>query len=219
MVGGLRWLVARRKAYRPALGVFIVAAALLLVCSGGYHMLELGADRRLMQRLDHAAIFTMIAGTFTAIHGVAFRGRWRGTFLLIVWALALTGLALKTIFFDDIPESVGLVLYLGLGGVGGLSAWGLWRSFGWAGARALIWGGAVYSTGAAYDFFRGPALIDGVIGAHEVFHLSVVIGMLLHWNSVRTLISLRDQAFDAVARRVSPKGMLPTLPGADECSP
>lgn len=177
---------------------------MLLVCSGSYHMLELGADRRLMQRLDHAAIFTMIAGTFTAIHGVAFRGRWRGTFLLIVWALALTGLAFKTIFFEDIPESIGLMLYLVLGGIGGLSAWGLWRSFGWAGARALIWGGAVYSTGAAYDFFRGPAWIDGVIGAHEVFHVSVVAGMLLHWSSVRTLIGLRDQAFDAVARRVSP---------------
>src|SRR5690606_27981470 len=129
-----------------------LAAAALFGISGTYHLLDAGgAGRAVMQRVDHAAIFVMIAGTFTAIHGVAFRDGWRRCFVALVWALAICALTLKTIFFDSMSEGGGLGLYLGLGWLGVVSAWVLWRRRGWAGVRWLLAGGLAYSIGAAYD--------------------------------------------------------------------
>jgi channel protein (hemolysin III family) len=195
LVAAIRVLsLERHRLRRAVVGVFAAATIVLFGLSGAYHMLEAnGAARAVLQRADHAAIFLMIAGTFTAVHGVAFRGRWRGTFLLVVWVLALAGLTVKTVFFHAMPEWFGLSLYLALGWVGILSAWALWQNFGWDGARALLLGGVAYSSGAAYDFFRGPAWVDGVIGAHEVFHLSVVVGAVCHWKCVSRLITLSTE--------------------------
>lgn len=179
------------RPHRAAVGVFAMAAVVLFGLSGSYHMLEVGGTARaVLRRADHAAIFTMIAGTFTAVHGVAFRGRWRWAFLAVVWFLAIAGLTLKIVFFESVSDGLGLALYLGLGWVGVLSIWALWRKFGWPGTRALVWGGLAYSAGAVYDHFGGPAWIDGVIGPHEVFHLAVLAGALLHWQSVRTLMAI-----------------------------
>ena len=184
--------------HRLALGIFVGAAVILFALSGSYHMLEGGGTgRAVLRRADHAAIFTMIAGTMTGIHGVAFRGRWRGGFLAVVWVLAITGLTLKTVFFESMSELMGLCLYLGLGWLGALSARALYRRFGSAGVQALMWGGVFYSVGALYDFFHGPALIDGVIGHHEIFHLAVVAGTLAHWQSIRTLLRLRAEQDDS----------------------
>jgi channel protein (hemolysin III family) len=190
LAAGIRLVRAgRSNANRAALAVFAVAAVALFGLSGTYHMLDQGGDgRAIMRRIDHAAIFTMIAGTFTAIHGIAFRGRWRGAFLSTVWLVSLAGLVLKTLFFDVVPEWGGLVLYLGLGWVGAVSAWALWRHHGWQGVRLLLLGGVAYSGGAAYDFLNGPVLVDGVIGPHEIFHLAVALGTFAHWRCIRTLM-------------------------------
>ncbi len=185
--------VGRSKAERVALGVFVFGAALLFGVSGTYHLLHVqGQGRAVMQVIDHAAIFVMIAGTFTAIHGVAFRGPWRRWFVAVVWVLAVTALTLKTIFFDSMAEWFSLTLYLGLGWVGIISAWVLWKRRGWSGVRWLLWGGVAYSVGAAYDFAGGPAWIEGVIGSHEVFHIAVVVGALFHLECVRVLIAATE---------------------------
>ncbi|NIR95541.1 MAG: DNA-binding protein, partial [Gammaproteobacteria bacterium] len=62
-----------------------------------------------------------IAGTFTPIHGLLFTRSLRWGILLLIWAIAITGITLKSIFFNDIAEWLGLTLYLGLGWVGALT--------------------------------------------------------------------------------------------------
>lgn len=181
IVGARLVMSVRTRVERWALLAFAFAATTLFAVSGTYHLLDRGgAPRAILQVIDHAAIFVMIAGTFTAIHGVAFRDGWRRWFVASVWALAITGLTLKTIFFDSMSEGFGLALYLGLGWLGVLSAWVLWKRRGWRGVRWLFAGGAAYSIGAAYDFAGGPQWIEGVIGAHEVFHIAVVVGAWMH---------------------------------------
>lgn len=191
----------RSPAERWALGAFALAATILFAVSGTYHLLDAdGAGRAVLQRIDHAAIFLMIAGTFTAIHGVAFRDGWRRWFVTLVWTLAITALTLKTIFFENMSERAGLALYLGLGWVGVLSAAVLWKRRGWRGVRWLFGGGLAYSIGAAYDFAAGPTWIEGVLGAHEVFHITVVIGAWMHFECVRSLM-VGDAARPATVRR------------------
>ena len=167
------------------LGVYAFACVFLLSMSGVYHMMAAGGTARaVMQRLDHAAIFVLIAGTFTPVHGLLFRGPSRWVPLVLIWAAAAAGVLLKTAFPDAVAESVGLALYLGVSWVGALSGVLLWRRHGFAFVRPLVYGGVAYSVGAVMEFLRWPTVIPGAVHAHEVFHLAVLAGAVFHYAFV-----------------------------------
>jgi channel protein (hemolysin III family) len=85
---------------------------------------------------------------------------------------------------DDVPESVGLSLYLATGWAGAVAGAVLWRWHGWAFVRPLALGGAAYTAGAAMEFLRWPVLVAGVLHPHDVFHVAVLAGALLHFAFV-----------------------------------
>jgi|GEM_PF-3453297 len=96
--------------------VFGFACVFLFSMSGVYHFLAAGSiARHVLRILDHAGIYVLIAGSFTAIHGVLFRGFMRWGIILIVWILAINGITLGTIFFDSMPESLSLIFLLSFG--------------------------------------------------------------------------------------------------------
>ena len=106
-----------------SLGVFVFATVFMLAMSGVFHLLQPGGNgRAVLQRLDHASIFVLIAGTFTPIHIILFRGWRRWAVLTLIWLLTITGLTLTTIFFHDMDERLGLLFYLGLGWLGIITA-------------------------------------------------------------------------------------------------
>jgi channel protein (hemolysin III family) len=167
------------------LSVFAFAGVLLLSLSGVYHLLEPeSSGRAVLQRLDHGAIFVLIAGTFTPVHGILFRGWLHWLPLILIWAAAIIGITLKTIFFDGVSEWLGLALYLGLGWLGVASGVLMYRRFGFAFLRPLLWGALAYTAGAVLEFLRRPILVPGVIHTHELFHLAVLIGLFCHWRFV-----------------------------------
>ena len=183
---GIFWVIRFRgqRSYRTALIVFVAGTVLMFSMSGVYHLLSEGTARAVLRRLDHAAIWLMIAGSFTAIHTFHFR-RWaRWGVLAFVWTVAINGIVFKTVYFDDFPNWLGMTLYLGFGWVGLLSAFLLIRSIGVRGTRLMVAGGLAYSIGAAIEAAQLPALIPGVVGAHELFHLGVLIGAACHWRFV-----------------------------------
>jgi channel protein (hemolysin III family) len=168
-----------------ALAVFAFSCVLLLAVSGVYHLLTPGyAGRAVMLRLDHAAIFGLIAGTFTPVYTILFRGLERWATLLFVWGVAAAGITLKTIFFTDVPEGLGVALYLGFGWVGLYSGTLLARRYGLRFIGPLAWGAAAYTIGAVLEFLYWPRLLDGVVGPHELFHLFVLAGTGCHWRFV-----------------------------------
>jgi channel protein (hemolysin III family) len=172
------------------LGVFAFSSVMLLSISGVYHLLSHGGvGRDVMLRLDHAAIFVLIAGTFTPVHGLLFHGRWRGEPLLVLWAVTVAAVTLKTVFFNSVPEWIGLSLYLGLGWVGLVSGIALWFRYGWAFIRPLTWGGIAYTIGATLDYVHWPAVIPGVIQWHELFHIAVLFGIGFHWRFIYSFAS------------------------------
>lgn len=172
---GVLWTVA----------VYVFGLLFMLSMSGVYHLLEPGrAPRAVLQRLDHAAIWVQIAGTFTPIHVVLCRGRWRGGFLALVWGLAVTGLTLKTVFFADMSPWLGTSLYIGMGWLGAVSAWHLVRLYGQRFARPLMVGGLWYTGGAILEAVGWPTPIPGVIEAHELFHVAVLVGAAVHWRLI-----------------------------------
>ncbi|XSG86173.1 MAG: PAQR family membrane homeostasis protein TrhA [Methylohalobius sp. ZOD2] len=163
--------------------VFSFTAVVLLSISGSYHLLATeGTAHQVMQRLDHAAIFAHIAGSFTPIQALFFRsGRGHWAFLALIWTLAICGIVVKVIFFTTIPEMVGLLFYLGLGWMGLGSAIALAYHYGYILIRPLVWGGLAYTLGGIADFTRWPVLIPGVVGPHEVMHVGVLAGIGGFW--------------------------------------
>jgi hemolysin III len=203
-VGGALVRTGRDRNERAALWVFVAAASLLLGFSGLYHSLEPGPLRDLMQRLDHAAIWLLIAATFTGMHAVAFRGPWRERFLGVVWIAALAGMVLEAWFFETIAEGLVLSFYLGLGWLGILSCWAL-RHHPPRVLLLLFVGGGAYTLGALYDFAHGPALVDGLVDAHALFHATVLVGVACHW-----LVLLRLTEIPVVTAAPQPRPRLVT---------
>ena len=182
-------LVARARALDALfLGVFALAAVLMLSMSGVYHMLTRpGAGAAVLFRLDKAAVFVLIAGTFTPIHAMLFHGvvRWGG--LALMWAAAATGVTLVTIFFEHVPYGLGTTLYIALGWIGGISVVVLWRRRGFRYVAPILAGGLSYTIGAILLGLGWPTIIPGVFGPHELWHIAVIIGLGLHWRFIARL--------------------------------
>jgi channel protein (hemolysin III family) len=169
-----------------SVSIFVFGVVFLLSVSGVYHLLAPGSvARAVLQRLDHAAIFVLIAASFTPIHVIVFRGISRWGILLLVWAGAVAGITLKTIYFEEVPEGLGTLLYLGLGWVGALSGYLLYRRFGFAYMVPVLVGGLAYSVGALLEYARYPVLVAGIVGPHEIFHILVLVGIFAHWVFIR----------------------------------
>jgi channel protein (hemolysin III family) len=186
---GLSLVLLRRgrgaRGRLAALAVYTFSCVFLLSMSGVYHSLTPGgAPRAVLARLDHAAIFVLIAGTYTPIIGALFVGRERWLPLVLIWLAAIAGVAIKLFYFAGLPEWVGLIFYLGLGWAGIAPGFRLWLRYGERFVRPLLWGGIAYSVGAVLEFLRRPTLVPGVIGSHEVFHLLVLVGISCHWYFV-----------------------------------
>lgn len=171
-----------------SLVIFVLGSVLLLSISGVYHLLTPGGTtRQTMRILDHAAIFILIACSFTPPHVIMFRGPQRWAVLLLVWAFAVVAITLKCFYFREMPTAVGLGMYLGMGWIGLIGGIAMWRQRGFAFIAPIFWGGVAYSIGAIMEYLDWPVVLPGVIQPHEVFHVAVLIGLALHWSFIFTI--------------------------------
>ena len=190
--------------------IFVVSAVGLLSVSGTYHMFVPGSlPREIMLRIDHVAIFLLIAGTFTPLHAMMFRGWRRWGVLSLVWSIAIVGSVLRVVFLDEVSPLANALVYLGMGWIGGLTAWLIWQS----GKRDLvlpvILGGVCYSIGAISNALIWPTLILGVWGPHETLHFAVLAGLAFHWSVTAKVIenSIKEESspsFDRNSSRETP---------------
>ncbi len=168
---------------RLAFTLFGATCMLLLATSGVYHALAHDTPARaLFQRLDHAAIFLLIAGGYTPVHAWLFRGPWRWGVLTLVWGLAIAGLILKSIFFTALPEAVGIAAYLALGWLGLGTGYALWHHHGLRMIALPLIAGAAFSIGGLVGFAGRPNPLPGVVGAHELFHVAALVGVHALWR-------------------------------------
>lgn len=168
------------------LGLFVFSffAIVLFAMSGVFHLLEKGTTAsHVLQILDHTAIFTMIAGTFTPFHIILLRGKTRWLPLLIIWLLAITGLTFTAIYFSDMSEGLILSFFLIMGWMGAFTVMWIWRVSADI-SKLIMWGSALYTVGALVDFFGMPVLMAGVVNAHELFHIAIVAAALCHWRAI-----------------------------------
>ena len=178
----------RRAHFLLAL-LFAFAVVTLLSLSGVYHMFSPdGKASRVMIRLDVAAIFFLIAASFTPIHGLLFKGWKRWGILVPLWTIAITGITLRSIFFNSIPLLLGTLIFLAMGWVGGLSGYLLFKHYGRNAFLPAIWGGVMYTIGAVGDAIDWPTVVPMVWGPHESFHLFVLAGIGFHLSLISDIV-------------------------------
>jgi channel protein (hemolysin III family) len=171
--------------------VYAISVVAMLTISGTYHSLQGGSSaRHTWRRLDYSVIWLLIAGTFTAIHGVMHKGRWRSWMLVAIWTLATACCFLQAFRFELFSGPAGLLLYLGLGWVGIVSIIKVGRQLGFLTVWPMWAAGLVYSAGAILEANKLPTLVAGWIGPHEVFHLAVLTGIALHWTFIRQVVTV-----------------------------
>jgi channel protein (hemolysin III family) len=180
--------------------VMALASVALLSLSSVYHMLWPGTAREVMRRLDVAAVFVLIGGTMTPIHVILFKGFHRWGPLTLVWSLAVTGIVLRMVFFSSLPPGIGTACFVLLGWGGAISAFALWRRYGWTFVKPLVFGGIAYTVGAIILLAGWPVLIPGVIGSHELWHLAVLAGLGFHWRFVWSFASFAMPVTELVQR-------------------
>jgi hemolysin III len=174
-----------------AFGIFGFSLIALYLASSLYHLLPLSpAGVARLRRLDHVAIFVLIAGTYTPFCLLALDGGWRWGLLALVWSLALGGVSLK-LFWMDAPRWLSVLLYLGMGWVAVVAAPALLRVVPAGGMAWVLAGGLTYSAGALVYGLKRPNPVPGVFGFHELWHLFVVAGSACHfWAVLRYLVPL-----------------------------
>lgn len=188
---GLPLILRARNIRRAPRGtaLYVATVVVALCASALFHAAPRGTPTRdLLMTIDHAAIFLLIAGSYTPIHLLQFQGAMRWGVLTVVWGAALCGVLAKLLLFDAIPEWFSLTLYLALGWAGLFSATALYRRHGARPLWPLFAGALAYTVGAILEFARVPVLIPGVIGPHEVFHALVLLGVAAHWRYIARLL-------------------------------
>src|SRR5262249_20522320 len=131
-------------------------------------------------RLDYIGIYLLIAGTYTPVVLVVLSGRMRWSMLSLIWLLGAIGITLRAC---AVPLSDGLStgLYILMGWVSLLAYFELARRLSHR-AMCLLWiGGLIYSGGAVLNVLHWPTLWPGVFGAHELYHLFVMLASLCHF--------------------------------------
>ncbi|MET7773483.1 hemolysin III family protein [Nocardia sp. NPDC005366] len=141
------------------------------------------ATRIRMKRADHSMIFLFIAGSYTPFALLGLPGRTGQTLLMVVWAGALAGVALK-LLWPTAPRWVGVPLYLLLGWAVVPVAGQLNDQVGIAPLILLLVGGLVYSAGAILYATKWPNPWPAVFGHHEFFHAATVLAALCHYIAI-----------------------------------
>jgi hemolysin III len=160
----------------------------LFSASSAYHLIQ--ANTKIIQvlrKLDHSAIYILIAGTYTPFCVLAFSGFFHWDMLAIVWSFALVGIIVK-IFYIKAPRWLNAAIYvlmgwLGISAVGQVSAALPVGAIVW-----LIVGGVIYTLGAVVYATRIFNFIPGKFGFHETWHIFVLLAAMAHFISVVLLV-------------------------------
>ncbi len=163
------------------MAVYALSISLLFGVSALFHRHTWGpVGRRRMRRADHSTIFIAIAGSYTAVAGIALSGWARTAVLCIVWGGAVIGITLRQVWLDAPKWAIALP-YVVVGWAALAVLPQLFRALGGVGFTLLLAGGLAYSAGAAVYALKRPNPVPGVFGYHEVFHACTIVGAVLHF--------------------------------------
>jgi hemolysin III len=174
LVSGTLLVASTHGATRiTAIATYVVSVSALFGVSALYHRgTWTAAWSQRLQRLDHAMIFFLIAGTATPAFLLATKGTFGWTCLIVLWTLTLAATAIHLAWMHA-PELLVGATFVGLGWAAALALPGVWIHAGVASGALMLAGGLLYTIGAVSYHRRRPDPYPSVFGYHEVFHAYV----------------------------------------------
>ncbi len=181
----LAWVAAGDALRLAGAMAFGTTALAMFTTSVIYHWESSPERKQRLRKLDHAAIYLLIAGTYTPFTLVAMQGAWGWSLFGVVWTLAVLGIVAKTTVGFRYPR-LSTMLYLGMGWLivvaikplrENLSA----TEIGWIAA-----GGLLYTGGVPFYIWKKRRY------THAVWHLFVLGGVACHFVAVLSLVGGRD---------------------------
>lgn len=161
-----------------ASAIFGSSAILLYLASTLYHAIPHARVKALFQRLDYAAIYLLIAGTYTPIALGVLRGGWGWTLLGAIWICALLGAAFKLAVGARFHR-LSTALYVAMGWAALIAIRPLWLNMAPGGLAWLLGGGLAYTLGVAFFMLH-----ERLRYSHFIWHLFVLTGTTCHFFAV-----------------------------------
>lgn len=143
-----------------------------------YHNAAHGTVKLILQKLDHNAIYLLIAGSYTPFTLVSLRGPWGWSLSAVVWGLALLGIS-QEIWLKKKTRLVSLVIYILMGWVALIAVVPLVAALSWSGFAWLAAGGLAYTIGIIFFVYD-----DRFVHWHGIWHLFVLAGSSLHYCAI-----------------------------------
>ena len=167
-----------------SLVIYGASMIFLFSASATYHMVQVKDQAlEIFRKVDHVAIYFLIAGTYTPFCVNAFSGFWKWGMLSIIWSLALIGIIVK-VFYIRAPRWLNAGIYLIMG-------WLCIAAIGQMLAVLPVWviswliaGGVLYTLGAVVYITRIFNFVPGVFGFHEIWHIFVMLAAAAHFVAV-----------------------------------
>lgn len=167
---GNAWHVVSVSVYGATLIMLYTASTL-------YHSIQNQRAKGFFQNLDHAAIYLLIAGTYTPFTLVSLRGPWGWGLFAVIWGLAVLGIVLQFVPMGK-RKSISMMLYIGMGWAIIAAIKPLIRSVEAGGILFLVLGGLAYTIGILFYAWKKQNY------SHAVWHLFVLAGSVLHFFAV-----------------------------------
>ena len=173
-----------------SLVVYGLSLVTLFTASTVYHLVRNpAADTSKLRKFDHAAIYVLIAGTYTPICLNFFSGFLQWGFLAFIWAFALAGVLVK-LFVIKAPRWVTAGIYLVMGWMALLVIKPMLDTIPVGGLLWMLAGGLLYTFGAVIYITKKLDLVPGVFGFHEVWHVFVSLAALCHFIMIYSYVAL-----------------------------
>ncbi len=160
-----------------ACAIYGVSLILLYMASTAYHAAPPGGKKRLFQKLDHAGIFVLIAGTYTPFTLISLSGVWGWSIFAVVWGLAIIGLYHELFARKQFPR-LALGLYLVMGWMMMIAIKPMMDAVPSGGLWLLLAGGLSYTAGVVF-YVR-----DSLPYHHAIWHLFVLGGSVCHFLAI-----------------------------------
>ncbi len=157
--------------------VFGSTLIILYTASTLYHGIPIPKAKAVFKKIDHSAIYLLIAGTYTPFLLVNLRGVWGWSLFALVWIIAVAGILLE-IFRNNRFKKLSIALYLGLGWLVVAAIKPMFDSVASGGLILLLIGGLFYSLGVIF-YVRKKMLYH-----HAIWHAFVLAGSICHYFAI-----------------------------------
>ncbi len=157
------------------IGVIVYGLSLMLMflASTLYHAVSQPETKLILKRVDHCAIFLLIAGSYTPILTIAVQSAMSDVVLIAVWSIAVIGTVFK-IFFTGRFETVSIIAYLVMGWLSLVVIYQVYQALEPAGFVLLLGGGIAYTVGVIFYAMKSIPF------NHAIWHGFVLVGAISH---------------------------------------